>query len=119
MLVNEDITTLNNGYKLIQKKDGFRFSVDAVILSDFFSPTKKGKILDIGCGNGIIPILLYSKGKGEDITGVEIQEENCELALKNVKLNNYRLWKWNHSYSPIFKGKGRGHNRGRDTRGKL
>lgn len=88
MLVNEDITTLNNGYKLIQKKDGFRFSVDAVILSDFFSPTKKGKILDIGCGNGIIPILLYSKGKGEDITGVEIQEENWELALKNVKLNN-------------------------------
>lgn len=88
MLVNEDITTLNNGYKLIQKKDGFRFSVDAVILSDFFSPTRKGKILDIGCGNGIIPILLYSKGKGEDITGVEIQEENCELALKNVKLNN-------------------------------
>lgn len=88
MLVTEDITTLNNGYKLIQKKDGFRFSVDAVILSDFFSPTKKGKILDIGCGNGIIPILLYSKGKGEDITGVEIQEENCELALKNVKLNN-------------------------------
>ena len=88
MLVNEDITTLNNCYKLIQKKDGFRFSVDAVILSDFFSPTKKGKILDIGCGNGIIPILLYSKGKGEDITGVEIQEENCELALKNVKLNN-------------------------------
>ena len=88
MLVNEDITTLNNGYKLIQKKDGFRFSVDAVILSDFFSPARKGKILDIGCGNGIIPILLYSKGKGEDITGVEIQEENCELALKNVKLNN-------------------------------
>lgn len=88
MLVNEDITMLNNGYKLIQKKDGFRFSVDAVILSDFFSPTRKGKILDIGCGNGIIPILLYSKGKGEDITGVEIQEENCELALKNVKLNN-------------------------------
>ncbi len=88
MLVNEDITMLNNGYKLIQKKDGFKFSVDAVILSDFFSPTKKGKILDIGCGNGIIPILLYSKGKGEDITGVEIQEENCELALKNVKLNN-------------------------------
>lgn len=44
--------------------------------------------MDIGCGNGIIPILLYSKGKGEDITGIEIQEENCELALKNVKLNN-------------------------------
>lgn len=88
MLIDEDITILNNGYKLIQKKDGFRFSVDAVILSDFFAPTKKGKILDIGCGNGIIPILLYSKKKGVDITGVEIQSENCELALKNIELNN-------------------------------
>lgn len=88
MLIDEDITILNNGYKLIQKKDGFRFSVDAVILSDFFTPTKKGKILDIGCGNGIIPILLYFKKKGVDITGVEIQSENCELALKNIELNN-------------------------------
>ena len=37
MLANEDITLLAGKYKLIQKKDGFRFSVDAVILSDFFA----------------------------------------------------------------------------------
>ena len=87
MLANEDITLLAGKYKLIQKKDGFRFSVDAVILSDFFAYTKKGKILDIGTGNGIIPVLLVSKEKGEDITGIDIQEENVELAKRNVQLN--------------------------------
>ena len=87
MLANEDITLLAGKYKLIQKKDGFRFSVDAVILSDFFAYPKKGKILDIGTGNGIIPILLFSKEKGENITGIDIQKENVELAEKNVKLN--------------------------------
>lgn len=87
MLANEDITLLTGEYKLIQKKDGFRFSVDAVILSDFFAYPKKGKILDIGTGNGIIPILLFSKEKGENITGIDIQKENVKLAEKNVKLN--------------------------------
>lgn len=87
MLANEDITLLAGKYKLIQKKDGFRFSVDAVILSDFFAYPKKGKILDIGTGNGVIPILLSSKEKGEDITGIDIQEENIELAEKNIELN--------------------------------
>ena len=87
MLANEDITLLAGKYKLIQKKDGFRFSVDAVILSDFFAYPKKGKILDIGTGNGVIPILLSSKEKGEDITGIDILEENIELAEKNIELN--------------------------------
>lgn len=88
MLVDEDITVLGEGYRLIQKKDGFRFSVDAVILSDFFKPSKQGKILDIGTGNGIIPVLLSAKNKGKDITGIEIQEENCQLAVKNIELNS-------------------------------
>lgn len=85
--VGEDITLLKNGYKIIQKKDGFRFSVDAVLLSDFFTPTKKGKVLDIGTGNGIISILLAINKKSDDITGIDIQEDSCKLAEKNVKLN--------------------------------
>lgn len=85
---DEDMTLLKDNYKLIQKVDGFRFSVDAVILSDFFTLQKEGKILDIGTGNGIIPILLYSKNKGKKIVGVDIQEENVSLACRNIKLNN-------------------------------
>ena len=69
---NEDITILKNGYKIIQKKEGFRFSVDAVLLADFFLPTKLGKVLDIGTGTAIIAILIAIKEKGNDITGIEI-----------------------------------------------
>lgn len=85
---NEDMTLLRDNFKIIQKTNGFRFSVDAVILADFFSPIKEGKILDIGTGNGIIPILLYGKGKGKKIVGVDIQEENISLARRNIQLNN-------------------------------
>ncbi|WP_410208337.1 tRNA1(Val) (adenine(37)-N6)-methyltransferase [Fusobacterium sp.] len=85
--VGEDITLLKNGYKIIQKKDGFRFSVDAVLLSDFFTPFKQGKILDIGTGNGIISMLLAINKKSSAITGIDIQEESCKIAEKNVKLN--------------------------------
>lgn len=85
---NEDITLLRDNYKLIQKVNGFRFSVDAVILSDFFTPNKSGKVLDIGTGNGIIPILLYAKNKSNNIVGIDIQEENTSLANRNMELNN-------------------------------
>lgn len=84
---NEDMTILGDNFKLIQKVNGFRFSVDAVILSDFFNPHKDGKVLDIGTGNGIIPILLYAKNKSRDIVGIDIQEENSSLAIRNIELN--------------------------------
>lgn len=83
---DENMTLLKDNYKIIQKINGFRFSVDAVILSDFFLPSKSGKILDIGTGNGVIPILLYAKDKGKDITGIDIQEENVLLAKKKCNI---------------------------------
>ncbi|WP_427042233.1 hypothetical protein [Fusobacterium sp. SB021] len=61
MKENCDITLLENGLKIYQLKEGFRFSVDPVILVDFFEGNTKGKILDIGSGCGIIPILLAEK----------------------------------------------------------
>lgn len=83
-----DITLLENGVKLYQLKDGFRFSVDPIILVDFFEGNKNGKILDIGSGNGIIPILLAKKKNMENIFGVEIQEISANIFKKNLELNN-------------------------------
>lgn len=85
---NEDMTLLKEDFKLIQKTNGFRFSVDAVILSDFFTPNREGKVLDIGTGNGILPILLCAKNKAKNIVGIDIQEENTSLAKRNMELNN-------------------------------
>ena len=86
--IDEDLTSLGDGYHLIQKKSGFRFSVDPVILADFFKEQKSGKVLDIGTGNGIIPILLLKKKGNWDITGIEIQEETAKLAERNLILNH-------------------------------
>lgn len=74
--------------KIIQKKDGFCFGIDAVLLSDFAKNIKnKSNIIDLGTGTGILPILLSGKINAEEIVGVEIQEEIAEMAKRSVALN--------------------------------
>lgn len=83
-----DITLIDKNLKIYQLVDGFRFSVDPIILVDFFEGNKNGKILDIGSGCGIIPILLSYKKEMINIYGVEIQKSSLEVFKKNVKENN-------------------------------
>ena len=61
--------------------------MDAVLLSGFVSVKQGERILDIGTGTGIIPILLEAKTDGEHFTGLEIQEESAEMASRSVALN--------------------------------
>jgi len=79
--------TLLNGYKILQDKKSFMFGIDAVLLSNFaFSSIKKNDCgVDLGCGNGIIPLLIVDKIR--QITGLEIQEKSAALAEKSVELN--------------------------------
>ena len=84
----EIIDTLKNGYKIFQDSEGFKFGIDAIILSNFaFNQIKRDeKIIDLGTGNGIIPLML-TKSKAKNIVGLEIQEENVKLAKKTVEIN--------------------------------
>lgn len=78
-----------NNLKLIQSDEGFRFGVDAIILADFaagFVPNAKAAI-DLGCGNGIIPLVLSHKIPDCIITGIDVQKEAIEMAGRSVKLN--------------------------------
>jgi tRNA1(Val) A37 N6-methylase TrmN6 len=84
---NETLDDLQNGYFLIQKKEGFRFGVDAVLLSDFAALKTTDKVLEMGTGTGIIAILLYAKKKPKNITAIEIQEEMAEMANRSVIYN--------------------------------
>lgn len=73
--------------KIIQSPEVFSFSLDAVLLANFaYVPIKKGSILDLCTGNGVIPLLLSRKTKAR-ITGVELQERIYDMAVRNVKLN--------------------------------
>ncbi len=74
--------------KIIQKKNGFRFGTDAVLLSDFAKDIKAKRVLDLCTGSGIVPILLYAKTSAEKIVGVELQEEIARMAKRSVELNN-------------------------------
>ncbi len=77
-----------NGYRIIQKKKGFCFGMDAVLLSGF-AQVKDGEVaVDLGTGTGIIPILLETKTKGKHFTGLEIQKEVAEMAERSVRLNH-------------------------------
>lgn len=90
ILENETLDTLSSSdLKIIQKKDGYRFSLDAVLLADFTSKfiLPKTSVLDMGTGSGVIPIILATKFKDIKITALEIQEELCEMAERSVKLN--------------------------------
>ena len=74
--------------KIIQDPDMFNFSIDSVLLPNFATiNTKTQKILDIGCGNAPIPLILSQKTNAQ-IIGVEIQKEVSEMARESVKINN-------------------------------
>ena len=76
------------GLELIQDPEKFCFGVDAVFLSDFAKVKPGETVLDMGTGNGIIPILLSAKTKGKHFTGLEIQAETAEMARRSVRYNH-------------------------------
>jgi len=78
---------LNGRIALFQPRRGYRFSLDAPILADFVDCTADDDLLEIGCGTGIIPLVLARKKRFRRIVAVEIQPELAELARKNVVLN--------------------------------
>ena len=77
-----------NGYKIIQNPNKFCFGMDAVLLSGFANVKKGEKVLDMGTGTGIIPILLEAKTEGGHFTGLEIQEESADMARRSVAYNH-------------------------------
>ncbi|MDR1834937.1 MAG: secondary thiamine-phosphate synthase enzyme YjbQ [Fusobacteriaceae bacterium] len=75
------------GTDIIQRPDHLRFSIDSVLVADFAKIQRNTtRILDLGCGNGAIPLFLAKKTKAK-ITGIDIQAEACELARKNAAIN--------------------------------
>lgn len=77
-----------NGLKLKQFVDGYCFSSDAILLANMVRCKKNDTIVEFGCGNGVISILLTAKTPSSKIIGIELQEEVAQLANENVVLNN-------------------------------
>lgn len=85
---NERLDDLQcKGLKLIQKKDGFRFGADAVLLADFADVRKGDRVIDLGSGTGIIAVLVSAKKSPASVTGLEIQPEIAEMSARSIELN--------------------------------
>lgn len=78
---------MRNNFKLIQNTKIFCFGMDAVLLCAFANVFQGEKVLDMGTGNGIIPILMLARYGVGEYTGLEIQDINVELARKSTILN--------------------------------
>ncbi len=75
------------GYQILQKPGEFCFSMDAVLLANYAKVKEGERALDLGCGTGVVPILLEAKNPGGPYVGLEIQEEAADLARRSVVLN--------------------------------
>ena len=85
---NERVDDLQrNHYKIIQDPNRFCFGMDAVLLSGFARAGEGDRVLDLGTGTGIIPLLMEAKTKASHLTGLEIQAESADMAARSVKLN--------------------------------
>ena len=85
---HERLDDLQNGYEIIQNTEKFCFGMDAVLLSGFARVKRRERVLDLGTGTGIIPILLKAKTPGEHFTGLEIQQECADMAMRSVAYNH-------------------------------
>jgi len=81
-------TFLNGKIQVVQKKKGYRFSVDSIVLSQFVRIRKNERVVDLGTGCGILLLLLSQTARARSFVGVEIQKGLAECARKNVALNH-------------------------------
>ena len=75
------------GYYIIQNPAEFCFGMDAVLLADFATGKKGGRVIDLGTGTGVIPMLMEGREKGAHFVGLEIQEASAERAARSVEMN--------------------------------
>lgn len=83
-------TFFNGRIKVFQHREGYRFSIDAVLLAAFSAPGANDHIVDLGTGCGIIPLILGHRHPAVSITGIEVQPELAALAAINVETNGLK-----------------------------
>ena len=80
-------TFLNGCIKVSQNRSGYRFSIDSILLASNAGPRPGDKVLDLGTGCGIIPLILAYREPNLKIFGIELQKELADIAASNVKEN--------------------------------
>ncbi len=75
------------GLYILQKPEGFRFGTDAVLLADFAKPRPKERVIDLGAGSGVLPLLIAARVPDATFRAVEIQPEMADMARRSAVMN--------------------------------
>ena len=78
---------LGGRLKIIQKKSGYRFSIDALLLANFVALKEGEECVDLGAGSGVVALVLGCRRRRGKILGIDIQTELVAMARRNVELN--------------------------------
>ena len=78
------------GPRFLKSEDGFRLSTDSVLLAHFAAPKRAGRILDLGCGAGVLTVLLQFSHPSATVEGIELQPEAAALCRRNLTENGLR-----------------------------
>lgn len=99
------------GLRIIQNPNEFCFGMDAVLLSHFAKPRPGDRVVDLGTGTGIIPILMSGRSIGTVFYGIEIQSHVAHMARRSVQLNGLedriQIIEGDLKESPHYLGKGK------------
>jgi tRNA1Val (adenine37-N6)-methyltransferase len=78
---------LNGSMKILQKKRGYRFSLDALLLAHFIRLKGSGPAVEFGTGSAVIPLILQRRFGQKKIIGIEIQENLADMARRSIRMN--------------------------------
>lgn len=85
---DERVDQINEGIRLIQKKDGLTFGTDAFLLAAYMKEQKKAVAAELGCGTGVISLLCAARSKFSYIHAFEIQEDFASVTNRNIDMNS-------------------------------
>ncbi len=85
---DETVDTLRKwDLKIIQSKQGYRFSIDSLLLAEFAFLPERGRVVDLGTGSGVIALIIARKKPDIEVIGIDIQEEMIKRAMLNAEMN--------------------------------
>lgn len=72
---------------VIQRRGGYRISLDTLLLTAFVRPKVGEKVIDLGSGCGVVPLALATFHPGVACVGLEFQQPMLERARRGLRLN--------------------------------
>ena len=78
---------LNGSLRILQKRKGYRFSLDALLLAHFIRLKGSGPAVEFGTGSAVIPLILQRRFGRKKIIGIEIQENLADMARRSIRMN--------------------------------